>query len=109
VLLMRVMKKKNIHEDCIHQIVRLFHDRLYNGRSLNEIPTDPQGRVRVDDWEMRQDVQDEVSALWKNVVTTNVNDIADVKGYEEDFLKLFGFGLKGVDYNADVEVDLSME
>ena len=109
VLLMRVMKKKNIHEDCIHQVVRLFHGRLYNGRPLSEIPTDPQGRVRVDDLEMRQDVQDEVSALWKNVLTANVNDIADVKGYEEDFLKLFGFGLKNVDYDADVEVDLSME
>ena len=109
VLLMRVMKKKNIHEDCIHQIVRLFHDHLYNGRPLNEIPADPQGRVRVDDWEMRQDVQDEVSALWKNVMTANVNDIADVKGYEEDFLKLFGFGFKNVNYDADVEVDLSME
>ncbi len=109
VLLMRVMKQKNIHEDCIHQIVRLFHDRLYNGRPLNEISTDPEGRVRMDEMEMRQDVQDEVSVLWKNVSTANVNDIADVSGYEKDFLKLFGFGFKNVNYDADVEVDLSME
>ena len=109
VLLMRVMKKKNIHEECIHQIYRLFGGKLYNARALAQVPVDPQGRVRVDDLEMRQDVQDEVSALWKNVSTENVNEIADVKGYEEDFLKLFGFGFSNVDYNSEVEVDLSIE
>lgn len=109
VLLMKVMKAKNIHEDCIAQIYRLYAHRLYNGRSLAQIPVDDKGRVRVDDHEMRQDVQDEVSALWKNVATSNVNDIADVKGYEEDFLKLFGFGFPNVDYNREVEVDLSID
>lgn len=109
VLLMRVMKKKNLHEDCIHQIYRLFGDRLYNGRPLTQVPVDEQGRVRVDDLEMRQDVQDEVAKLWQNVSTENVNEIADVRGYERDFLKLFGFGFSNVDYNSDVEVDLSME
>ena len=109
VLLMRVMKKKNLHEDCIHQIYRLFGDRLYNGRPLTQVPVDEQGRVRVDDLEMRQDVQDEVAKLWQNVSTENVNEIADVRGYERDFLKLFGFGFSNVDYNSDVEADLSME
>ena len=109
VLLMRVMKKKNLHEDCIHQIYRLFGDRLYNGRPLTQVPVDEQGRVRVDDLEMRQDVQDEVAKLWQNVSTENVNEIADVRGYERDFLKLFGFGFSNVDYNSDVEVDLSIE
>ncbi len=74
-----------------------------------QVPVDAQGRVRVDDWEMRQDVQDEVAKLWQSVSTENVNDIADVQGYERDFLKLFGFGFANVDYNSDVEVDLSME
>lgn len=109
VLLMRVMKKKNLHEDCIHQIYRLFGSMLYNGRPLMQVPVDAQGRVRVDDLEMRQDVQDEVAKLWQNVSTENVNEIADVQGYERDFLKLFGFGFANVDYNSDVEVDLSME
>lgn len=109
VLLMRVMKQKNIHEDCIHQIYRLFDSKLYNGRPLKDVPVDPQGRVRVDDLEMRQDVQDEVSKLWKTVSTENVRDIADVQGYDRDFLKLFGFGFANVDYNADVEVDLPLE
>jgi enoyl-[acyl-carrier protein] reductase / trans-2-enoyl-CoA reductase (NAD+) len=109
VILMKIMKAKNIHEDCIHQIQRLFSDCLYNGRKLSDIPTDAEGRVRVDDLEMRADVQKEVEAIWKTVSTANVNEIADVKGYEQDFLKLFGFGLKGVDYGADVNVELPLE
>jgi enoyl-[acyl-carrier protein] reductase/trans-2-enoyl-CoA reductase (NAD+) len=109
VILMKVMKAKGIHEDCIHQIYRLFHDRLYNGRAFNTIPVDSEGRVRVDDLEMREDVQKEVNAVWKTVSTANVNQIADVKGYEDDFLKLFGFGLKGVNYDADVNVELPLD
>src|SRR5208282_2859163 len=99
---MKVMKAKGVHEDCIHQIYRLLDKRLYNGLPLNQVPTDPQGRVRIDDHEMREDVQQEVAKLWEMVANENVNQIGDVKGYNSDFLKLFGFGLKGVDYNADV-------
>jgi enoyl-[acyl-carrier protein] reductase/trans-2-enoyl-CoA reductase (NAD+) len=109
IILMKIMKAKGIHEDCIQQIYRLFADRLYNGRKFSDIPVDPEGRVRVDDLEMRDDVQKEVQALWKTVSTANVNQVADVKGYEEDFLKLFGFGLKGVNYDADVNVELPLD
>jgi enoyl-[acyl-carrier protein] reductase/trans-2-enoyl-CoA reductase (NAD+) len=109
VILMKVMKAKGIHEDTIQQIYRLFGDRLYNGRKVSDIPVDPEGRVRVDDLEMRDDVQNEVFTLWKTVSTANVKDIADVKGYEEDFLKLFGFGLKGVNYDADVDTELPLD
>lgn len=109
VLLMKVMKAKGVHEDCIHQIYRLFGQRLYNNRPLSQIPTDDQGRVRVDDWEMREDVQSEVSNLWSIVANENLNQIADVKGYNSDFLKLFGFGLSTVDYNADVATDVPIE
>jgi len=105
VLLMKVMKKKGVHEDCIHQIYRLFAERLYTGK---DIITDEQGRIRVDDWELREDIQKEVQELWKQVSTENVKQIADVEGYHSDFLKLFGFGLKGVDYDADVQVDLPL-
>ena len=108
-LLMKVMKAKNLHEDCIHQIYRLMADRLYNGRALNEVPTDTAGRVRVDDYEMRDDVQSEVGKLWEMVANENLSQIADVKGYNSDFLKLFGFGLKGVDYTADVPTDIPIE
>jgi enoyl-[acyl-carrier protein] reductase/trans-2-enoyl-CoA reductase (NAD+) len=106
VLLMKVMKAKGVHEDCIHQIYRLLAQRLYNNRPLNQVPTDSQGRVRVDDGEMREDVQSEVAKLWEMVANENVLQIGDVKGYNSDFLKLFGFGLNGVDYNADVPTDV---
>lgn len=109
VLLMKVMKAKSCEENCIQQIFRLFHDRLYNNRPLAEIPTDPQGRVRIDDWEMRADVQEEVNKMWAIVSNENLNDIADVKGYDEDFLRLFGFKLKNVNYEADVEIVIPLE
>jgi enoyl-[acyl-carrier protein] reductase/trans-2-enoyl-CoA reductase (NAD+) len=105
VLLMKVMKEKGVHEDCIHQIYRLFKDRVYNGRDLQDIPVDEAGRVRVDDWEMRDDVQDEVNKLWREVATENLPRIADVPGYNTDFMKLFGFGLSGVNYEEDVDVE----
>jgi enoyl-[acyl-carrier protein] reductase/trans-2-enoyl-CoA reductase (NAD+) len=107
VLLMKVMKEKGIHEGCIEQIVRLFHDRLY-GRALKDIPVDAEGRVRVDDLEMRDDVQKEVEAMWGSVTTENANQFGGVDTYKREFLKLFGFGLPGVDYSADVEVDLKL-
>ena len=108
VILMKVMKQKGIHEDCIHQIYRLFADRLYNKRPLNQIPVDDKGRVRVDELEMRKDVQDEVALIWKTISDENLLKVADVKGYNEDFLKLFGFSLPGVDYNADVNPEVPL-
>lgn len=107
VLLMKVMKEKNIHEGCIEQIVRLFHERLY-GRLLNNVPTDEKGRIRVDDFEMREDVQSEVKKMWEAVDTANANQFGGVDYYNKEFLKLFGFGLNGVDYQADVAIDLPM-
>ena len=101
VLLMKAMKKKGVHEDCIQQMYRLFAARLYKGGA---IPVDVEGRIRIDDLEMRSDIQEEVMNLWKIVSTENVNEIADIDGYREDFLKLFGFGIKEVDYDADVEI-----
>ena len=106
VILMKVMKQKGIHEDCIHQIQRLFADRLYNNRPFDQIPVDTGGRVRVDELEMRADVQAEVSKIWETISDTNLQQVADVKGYNSDFLKLFGFGLAGVDYNADVNPEV---
>ncbi len=105
VLLKKVMKSKGIEENCIQQIYRLFAERLYANKP---IPLDEEGRVRVDDLEMRPDVQREVQALWEKVNTDNVKQLADVQGYEEDFLHLFGFGFPDVDYHADVEIDLPL-
>ncbi|MEX1030627.1 MAG: enoyl-ACP reductase FabV [Paenibacillaceae bacterium] len=99
-LLFKVMKEKGIHEGCIEQMYRMFAERLYSG---SDVATDDNGRIRVDDLEMREDVQQAVAQLWDKVNTDNLADISDIAGYRKDFLKLFGFGIAGVDYEADVE------
>ena len=98
-LLYKVMKTEGTHEDCIEQMDRLFRDRLYNG---NPQP-DEAGRIRIDDWEMAPAVQKLVDQRWTEVNTDNLREIADFDGYQAGFLKLFGFGLNGVDYTADVD------
>jgi len=75
---------------------------------LSQILVDDKGRVRIDDWEMRSDVQEEVRHLWEQVDTGNLPKIADIQGYDDDFLRLFGFGFKSVDYNADVNPDVPL-
>jgi enoyl-[acyl-carrier protein] reductase/trans-2-enoyl-CoA reductase (NAD+) len=97
-LLYKVMKEKGIHEGCIEQIQRLFQDRLYNN---GEVPLDDKGRIRIDDWEMREDVQAEVARLWEETTTDTLPAIGDLPGYRNDFLNLFGFEVSGVDYNAE--------
>ncbi len=104
-LLFRIMKNKNIHEDCIEQAYRLFNEHLYSGKNIN---TDKKGLIRIDDWEMRDDVQGEVSKLWEKVNSENINDFSDLSGYRNDFYKLFGFGLPQVDYKADVEIKVEI-
>lgn len=105
-LLYKVMKREGIHEGCIEQIQRLFKDRLYTGAT---VPTDDKGRIRIDDWELRPDVQKEVDELWKQVTTETVPSISDLEGYRNDFYNLFGFKVPGVNYDADVNemVDIS--
>ena len=103
-LLFKVMKEKDIHENCIEQIYRLFAERLYSA----DLSLDEKGRIRLDDWEMREDVQEEVAALWDKVVTENVSEISDVAGYREDFFRLFGFGFSGVEYEEDLDSQLKI-
>ena len=97
-LLYRVMKAKGLHEGCIEQIQRLFATRLAGNPQPDE-----DGRIRIDDWEMREDIQAEVAALWEKVSTENLADISDIAGYRAEFLKLFGFGLEGINYEAEAE------
>ena len=105
-LLYKVMKAKGIHEGCIEQIYRLFDERLYiNGTT----PLDENGRIRIDDWEMRADVQEEVAALWLKATTESLPELGDLDGYKDDFLNLFGFGFDGVDYEQEADEDLAME
>jgi len=97
-LLYKIMKAEGIHEGCIEQIQRLYQQRLYSG---NAVPTDEKGRIRIDDWEMRPDVQERIAKLWIESTTESLVELGDLAGYKQDFLNLFGFGFEGVDYLAD--------
>ncbi len=104
-ILFKVMKAKGTHEGCIEQIIRLFKDRLYEG----EHQCDQMGRIRLDDLEMDPQVQEEVASIWPKVTTENIYDLSDFAAYQKEFLELFGFGLEGVDYTQEVEVERSIE
>jgi enoyl-[acyl-carrier protein] reductase/trans-2-enoyl-CoA reductase (NAD+) len=99
-LLYKIMKAEGIHEGCIEQIQRLYQQRLFSG---NAVPTDEQGRIRIDDWEMRPDVQERIAKLWIESTTESLVELGDLAGYKQDFLNLFGFGFEGVDYLADAD------
>ncbi len=99
-LLYKVMKEEGVHEGCIEQIQRLYSERLYTGKA---VPTDDKGRIRIDDWEMREDIQGKISVLWEQVTTDSLPTLGDLKGYETDFYNLFGFKVDGVNYDAEVE------
>ena len=100
-ILYKVMKEKGIHEGCIGQIQRIFSTQLYNGNCLE---FDDGGRVRIDNLELRDDVQKAVFDIWPKVSTENLYELTDFAGYKKEFLKLFGFGLPNVDYSKDVEI-----
>jgi len=99
-ILYKIMKERGLHEGCIEQIDRLYRTQMYGGTAL---AFDDDGRVRIDDWEMRPDVQAEVERLWPQVNTGNLASLTDIAGYRANFLKLFGFGLAGIDYEADTD------
>ena len=103
-ILIKVMKAKGTHEDCIEQMVRLFNGRLYN----EDLQLDSAGRIRVDDWEMEPDVQQAVADIWPGITSETLCAQSDYAGYQKNFLNLFGFELPGVDYDEDVEVELDL-
>jgi enoyl-[acyl-carrier protein] reductase/trans-2-enoyl-CoA reductase (NAD+) len=105
-LLYKIMKEEGVHEGCIEQIQRLFQARLYAGKA---VPTDAEGRIRIDDWEMREDIQSKVAELWTQADTDTLPNIGDLKGYKNDFLNLFGFSVDKVDYLADVNENVDIE
>ena len=101
-LLFRVMKEQGNHEDCIAHIYRLFAERLASG----ELNLDDEGRIRLDEIELSPPVQDEVRRRWPLVTTENLDELADLPGFRADFLRIFGFGIDGVDYQADQDPTL---
>jgi enoyl-[acyl-carrier protein] reductase/trans-2-enoyl-CoA reductase (NAD+) len=102
-VLYKEMKARGTHEGCIEQMQRLFAERLY----AETIEVDDQGRIRVDDWEMTEEIQTAVATAWEKVSTQTIEELTDFAGYQEEFLKLFGFGLDGVDYTADTDPAIS--
>lgn len=98
-ILYKIMKAKGTHEGCMEQIERLFRTQMYGGMGLE---FDDAGRVRIDDWEMKPDIQAEVTKIWPEVNTETLSQLTDIAGYRTEFLKLFGFGLPGIDYEADI-------
>mgnify|MGYP001056866167 FL=1 len=99
-ILYKVMKEKGLHEGCIEQMERLFSTRL----SKEIVAVDDEGRIRMDDYEMREDVHRAVKLAWEQVTTENLAQYADVDGYFEDFYHMFGFHYDNVDYTKDVEI-----
>jgi enoyl-[acyl-carrier protein] reductase / trans-2-enoyl-CoA reductase (NAD+) len=103
-LLYKLMKEKGTHEGCIEQIERLFQQFLYGEKTV----LDDQGLIRLDDWEMQEAIQAEINRLWSMVTTENLATVSDIAGYRDDFYRLFGFNMPGVDYNQDVNPDLKI-
>ncbi|OQX29398.1 MAG: trans-2-enoyl-CoA reductase [Spirochaeta sp. LUC14_002_19_P3] len=98
-LLFKIMKAKGIHEGCIEQMYRLLASKVYGKQGTIR---DSEGLVRMDDWEMREDVQKEIQSNWDSVTTDNLEQLTDIAGFRNDFMKLHGFGWQGIDYKADV-------
>jgi enoyl-[acyl-carrier protein] reductase/trans-2-enoyl-CoA reductase (NAD+) len=103
-LLFKVMKAHGTDEGCIEQIWRLFTDRLYQ----DTVPTDEEGRIRIDDYELEPAVQEEVAKLWQEVTTDNLAALSDIESYRHDFYKLFGFGFDSINYDEDVDADVGI-
>ncbi len=95
------MKERNIHEDCVDQMLRLFSERLYR-KDAAQIPTDQEKRIRIDDLEMGSSVQSEVSARISRIDESNLYLLADPEGFKSDFLRAHGFDVPGVDYDQEV-------
>ena len=103
-MLFKEMKAEGSHEGCIEQLYRLFTEGLYcdNPRLDNE------GRLRMDELEMRPNIQDKVAESWAKISSENLHSLTDFEGYKQDFLGLFGFNIAGVDYKADVNPEVAI-
>jgi len=99
-LLYKAMKERQLHEGCIQQMDRLYRNFLFAGKDR---PQDDEGRIRLDDREMRSDVQQAVAESWEKVTTENLCRYADMDGFRNEFLRHHGFGMPGIDYSRPVD------
>ncbi len=100
-MVFKKMRQEGLHEGCMEQIYRMFSERLYK-EDGSAPQVDDSNRLRLDDWELRDDIQEHCRQLWPQITTENLKQLTDYAEYKEEFLKLFGFGVDGVDYDADV-------
>ena len=100
-ILFKVMKNKGLHEGCIEQMYRLFAEKLY---SSNGVSLDENNRIRLDDLELRDDVQKEVLDAWNKLNKNNLKDIADLELFRKDYMNMHGFDVAGIDYTKDVQI-----
>ncbi|WP_279142369.1 enoyl-ACP reductase FabV [Photobacterium phosphoreum] len=109
-MVFKKMREEGVHEGCMEQILRMFSQRLYKEDGTAP-EVDGENRLRLDDWELREDIQQHCRDLWSTVTNDNLYDVADYQQYKDEFLKLFGFGIDGIDYDADVNtvVDFDVE
>lgn len=99
-MLYKVMKEKGLHEGCIEQMNRLFLEKLAGG----VVQTDEAGRIRLDDYEMKEEIQSRIAEVWDSVDSESIKELGDIKGYWDEFYNMFGFGYDNVDYSEDVEI-----
>jgi enoyl-[acyl-carrier protein] reductase/trans-2-enoyl-CoA reductase (NAD+) len=104
-IVFKKMREQGLHEDCIMQTQRLFHTLL----AQPEIPTDALNRIRLDDWELRDDVQQSCLKVWQEVTTETLESMTEFSRYQKEFLQLFGFDVEGIDYDQDVEHRISID
>lgn len=103
-ILLKVMKEQNLHEGCIEQMYRMMHDRV----CVDKVVTDDKNLIRMDDYELKPEVQKAVEDKWNIVSQDNVKEVADIDGYWKEFYEIFGFGIDGVDYDADISVQVDI-
>lgn len=107
-VLYKVMKLRNLHEDCLDQMLRLFTEKIDYQNNILSPCVDENGMIRLDDWEMRFEIQKQVEEVWGKLDQDNILGLIDFDGYQKDFLRLFGFGWEGIDYDVEVEEDVKI-
>ncbi|WP_218997304.1 enoyl-ACP reductase FabV [Shewanella algae] len=100
-MVFKKMREEGLHEGCMEQIYRMFSERLYKADG-SKPEVDDANRLRLDDWELREDIQQHCRDLWPQITTENLSELTDYREYKAEFLKLFGFGIEGIDYDSDV-------
>ncbi|GAM63424.1 short-chain alcohol dehydrogenase family [Vibrio ishigakensis] len=107
-MVFKKMREEGVHEGCMEQIYRMFSQRLYKADGTAP-EVDDQNRLRLDDWELRDDIQQHCRDLWPQITSENLKELTDYQEYKDEFLSLFGFGIEGIDYEADVNPNVAFD